>query len=381
MQATEATSQRQAPKSIASRFGRTLAGALIATLLVLPSLVGLRQAPADRDVHTEALGNTSAPTRSYYFAATGKAAKGEFLTTFERYGLERIGYPISDERTENGRTVQYFERVRMEQHPELAGRGYSVLLTRLGADITGALFARVAPFKSTASRLYFSQTGHSLADPFLSYWRTGGSVELFGYPISEPMQQDGLRVQWFERARMEYHPELAKSGKTVQLTHLGKIAYERAGGSAAPAQPQQQQAKPAAPAFSNLESYLFEAINDQRAAAGLRPVQADSSITDLTRARSTDMAERNYFSHTTPEGGKFLDALTGRGITFKYAGEILARNNYPSAEAAQAALQTYLNSPPHKAVLLDGRYNYIGLGHAFSAEDEMQYFTVIFVER
>jgi uncharacterized protein YkwD len=338
------------------------------------------------DNHTEALGDSSTPTRSYYFAATGRAARGDFLATFERYGLERIGYPISDERTENGRTVQYFERVRMEQHPELAGKGYSVLMTRLGADLTSASFARGAPFKATAAKLYFSETGHSLADPFLSYWRAGGSVELFGYPISEPMQQDGLLVQWFERARMEYHTDLAKTGKAVQLTHLGKIAFERAGGSggsATQARPQesQQQPKPGSPALSSLESYLYKAINDQRAAAGLRPVQTDAAVTDLTRDRSTDMAERNYFSHTTPEGGKFLNALTDRSISFKYAGEILARNNYPSAEAAQTALQTYLNSPPHRAVMLDGRYNYVGVGHAFSAEDAMQYFTVIFVER
>src|SRR5204862_348176 len=133
---------------------------------------------------------------------------------FQRYGIERIGYPLSDERVENGQTVQYFERVRMERHPDLAAKGYGVLFSRLGWDLAGGdKFAKVAPFASTPSKVYVSETGHSLAEPFLSYWKNNGSVQFFGYPIAEPTTQDGLYVQWFERARMEYHPDLAKSGQ------------------------------------------------------------------------------------------------------------------------------------------------------------------------
>jgi uncharacterized protein YkwD len=371
------------------RVARALCALLLGTAAALSSLAGTtpQESTQTHSGQSQALGNTGAPTRSQYFAATGKAVKGDFLGMFERYGLERVGFPISDERTENGRVVQYFERVRMEQHPELAGKGYPVLMSRLGVDITGAPFNRVSPFKSTATRLYIPETGHSLSSPFLAYWRTGGSVELFGYPISEPLQQDGLLVQWFERARMEYHPELAKSGKSIQLTHLGKLALERAGGpppqaqTQPQAQSQPQAARPAEVSLSEQESYLLKAINDQRASSGLRAVQLDAGVTGLGRARSGDMAQRNYFSHTSPDGAKFLDMLRNEGISFKYAGEILARNNYPTADAGPTALQSYLKSAPHKAVMLDGRYNYVGLGYAFSSEDQMHYFTVIFIER
>ena len=93
------------------------------------------------------------------------------------------------------------------------------------------------------------------------------------------------------------------------------------------------------------------------------------------------MATRNYFSHSTPEGEKFLGMMTQRGISYKYAGEILARNNYPDAQAPSTAMTTYLNSAPHKAILMDGRYNLVGIGYARSDEDSMHYFTVIFVQR
>ncbi len=131
--------------------------------------------------------------------------------------------------TKGGRTVQYFERVKMEYHPELAAQGAPVLFTRLGADISaGISSATVKPFATVAFKTYFAQTGHSLAEPFLSFWRNNGDVNLFGYPISEVIWQDGMQVQWFERARMEYHPELAAQGYAVQLTLLGTMAYTRA---------------------------------------------------------------------------------------------------------------------------------------------------------
>ena len=335
----------------------------------------------------QVLGATGAPGQSIYFDVTGKAVAGDFLGMFQRYGLERVGYPLTDERVENGRTVQYFERVRMERHPDLASKGYGVLLTRLGVDLNGGdKFAKVAPFASTSKKVYVSQTGHSLAEPFLSYWKANGGVEFFGYPIAEPMNQDGMYVQWFERARMEYHPDLAKTGKGVQLSLLGRTALGNNAPQAQPAVAQKQQLPVAQPQQAEVklgaqESYLLKAINEQRVAAGMRRVPADGAVTELSRARSGDMAQRNYFSHATPEGTKFLDMLTSRKITYKFGGEILARNNYPVGETAEVALNSYLNSAGHKAVILDPRYTAVGIGYALSQEDEMSYFTVIFIEQ
>src|SRR6188472_4101916 len=94
-----------------------------------------------RSLTASALPSTGAPTQSQYFAPTGKTVAGDFLSTYQKFGLSRIGYPISGEQQENGTTVQYFERVRMERHPELAGKGYGVLFSRLGAEMTqGAQF-------------------------------------------------------------------------------------------------------------------------------------------------------------------------------------------------------------------------------------------------
>lgn len=364
----------------------TLAVALLAQSSTLSAVAIAQQntTASHSNLIANALPSTGAPANSQYFASTGKTVNGDFLNYYNKYGLSRIGFPVSEETTENGTKVQYFERVRMEFHPELAKSGYNVMLTRLGVQIsTGSQFATSAPFASTASKAYIAETKHSLGEPFLSYWKKNGGVELYGYPISEPIKQDGMTVQWFERARMEYHPELASSGQTVQLTLLGKLAYDQSGaapsGGAGVASPQAPAAPAAQVSLNDKESIVFKAINDQRAAAGLAPVQINSALTDLSRYRSNDMASRNYFSHVTPEGTKFLSMLTDRGVSYKFAGEILARNNYPSQEAAGIAMQSYLNSPAHKAIIMDGKYSQVGVGYALGAED-MSYFTVIFTQ-
>mgnify|MGYP003289959838 CR=1 FL=1 len=337
-----------------------------------------------------------APAASQYFAQTGHTVQGEFLGAFRRYGVETLGYPISSEVTENGVRVQYFERVRMEHHPELAAKGTAVLFTRLGVDISlGSAFARSAAFASGRTRAYFSETGHSLGGAFLTYWKQKGGLELFGYPISEVITQDGMQVQWFERARFEYHPELASKGSVVQLTRLGSLAFDRRYKSAsqvlpsaapapaaAPASQAQAQAQPAAPShqMSGVETAILDEINRLRREAGLATVQPAGDLADLARSRSTDMATRSYFSHTTPEGSSFLAMLKQRGIAYKFAGEILAKNSYPDDDAPGTAIVTWLNSPGHKAIIYDGRFNQAGAGYA-KAADGMHYFTVIFVQK
>ncbi|MCO5175390.1 MAG: glycosyl hydrolase family 18 protein [Thermomicrobiales bacterium] len=95
--------------------------------------------------------------------------------------------------------------------------------------------ARVPAFNSTADRLYFSETGHSLAYGFLTYWQQNGGLARFGYPKTEefteydPLVGKSYTVQYFERARFEYHPEFAGSEFEVLLGHMGRWALAKRG--------------------------------------------------------------------------------------------------------------------------------------------------------
>jgi uncharacterized protein YkwD len=373
-----------APQIRPSRFLNALVGclALICAVLVWADTAGTaytqsETAPRSNYAVARPLAAASTPVRSQYFAATGKTARGDFLATFQSFGLTRMGYPIEDERTRNGRATQYFERVRMEQPPALAGSGRGVVMGLLGVELTqGRSFVKAQPFTSTANNMYVKETGHALGGLFLTFWKQNGGLSLFGYPLSETILEDGRTVQWFERARFEYYPELIKAGRPVQLTLLGSRALDK---ERQVSQPQ----TPAPPAvdLSPDETYLLKAINEQRAAVGLQPVQIDSTIAGIARARSNDMAERNYFSHQTPDGSNFLKTMADKRISYRFAGEIIARNNYSDDEADGVAIESYLNSPAHKAIMLDGRFQWAGIGYVKSSEDSMQYYTVIFIQR
>lgn len=164
----------------------------------------------------------------------------------ERGGLRRFGYPLTeafDEVSETDgilRTTQYFERARFEHHPDYKGTVDEVMLGLLGAE-TNLLrsdeepFQRVAPTASTPERMYFPETGHTLSGIFLRIWDERGGWRIFGYPISEELQElsdtDGVvhTVQYFERNRFEHHPDYAGTYDEVMLGHLGREVLIRRG--------------------------------------------------------------------------------------------------------------------------------------------------------
>lgn len=355
-----------------SLFAYRTVALIVAIATALPAAFGATPATA------------AASPNARFYAATGHSVGGAFLTFFDRYGGLRIfGYPLSDEVIEDGRPVQYFERQRFEYHKELAGTPNEVQLSRLGALMlrNRAAMAPVAAFPSTASRIYVRETGHSLGSPFLAYWRANGGVRVLGYPITEPVQENGRTVQYFERARMERHPSgvlLGLLGKEYVQTHPEVAA--RVG---APSTSGQAPAAPAAPAarpLSALEQELINRINGARQTAGLAPVRVDGQLNAIALERSRDMAAKGYFSHYPPDGRNYVTMIDAMRIPFKYAGEIIARNNWPGGETAMQAYEGFMASPGHRGYILHGPFTLAGVGEVTDASG-YHFFTVIFIEQ
>ncbi len=149
------------------------------------------------------------------FAETGKCLSGRFLAYWQASGgLAANGFPLTDplaEELEDGRTytVQYFERVRLEYHPENPPP-HDLLLGQFGRRLHPA----ESPVAPLSGGRFFPQTGHNLDGAFRDYWEANGGVPRFGYPLGEiegERLEDGgtYQVQYFERARLEWHPENA----------------------------------------------------------------------------------------------------------------------------------------------------------------------------
>ena len=175
-----------------------------------------------------------------YFPETGQSLSGPIRRYWEAQGTRAIpflGYPLSGMISEiqpDGKayTVQYFERARLEYHPENAGTPYEVQRGLLGVQFHHP-DAPLAPPPPDRTTRFFPETGHLVKGAFYIYWNTTGGVESYGYPISEEFQerneQDGKTyiVQYFQRARFEYHPENAGTPYEVLLGQLGRKLYNQ----------------------------------------------------------------------------------------------------------------------------------------------------------
>src|SRR5690606_3286924 len=74
---------------------------------------------------------------------------------------------------------------------------------------------------------YFPETGHHLVYGFKAYWEQNGGLPVFGYPLTEEFREHGQTVQYTERQRFEYHPELTGTPYEVLLGRLGAEDAQR----------------------------------------------------------------------------------------------------------------------------------------------------------
>jgi hypothetical protein len=153
---------------------------------------------------------------SMYYRQTAHYLRDAFLNYWLMNGGVNIyGYPITEEFVLDGISVQYFQRARFEYRPESA-RPWHVELTHTGSLVTaGRGFGQLSP-DAIGERTLFAETGHTLGGTFSQFWLNNGGLPVFGFPISEEIVENGVTVQYFERARFE----LTAQGR-VQLGHLG----------------------------------------------------------------------------------------------------------------------------------------------------------------
>lgn len=178
-----------------------------------------------------------AAPRTRCFAETGQCISGPILDYWERNGGLRVfGYPITVQYVDviEGWTgpIQWFERDRLEDH---SADGQGVLAGRLGAawlELQGRPWESFpgapGPGDPQTCR-YFPETAKIACGQFLAYWQRNGGLARFGYPITpifnEEIEGRTYQVQYFERRRMELHPEFAGTANEVQLGLLGRAVY------------------------------------------------------------------------------------------------------------------------------------------------------------
>ncbi|MFA5634700.1 MAG: CAP domain-containing protein [Anaerovoracaceae bacterium] len=137
--------------------------------------------------------------------------------------------------------------------------------------------------------------------------------------------------------------------------------------------------KPAAPAESNSatgshEAQVVELVNKERAAQGLSALKFNAELSKVAEAKAADLRDKNYFSHTSPTYGSPFDMMKSFGIRYTAAGENIAKGYMNPT----SVMNGWMNSPGHKANIMNGNFTEIGVGYV-SGSNGSGYWVQMFI--
>jgi uncharacterized YkwD family protein len=125
--------------------------------------------------------------------------------------------------------------------------------------------------------------------------------------------------------------------------------------------------------LSAIETEVVRLVNIERQKEGLQPLVASTELSNVARKKSEDMALKNYFSHTSPTYGSPFDMMKSFGISYRTAGENIAKGQL----TAQSVVNAWMNSSGHRANIMNPSFNKIGVGH-FKSSNGTNYWTQMF---
>lgn len=104
-------------------------------------------------------------------------------------------------------------------------------------------------------------------------------------------------------------------------------------------------------------SEVVEKTNQQRAKSGLEPLVLNQSLTQAALAKGQDMMNDQYWAHVSPDGVEPWYFIDQAGYSYTIAGENLARD----FSETNTMMQAWMDSPTHRANILNSRYSEIGI--------------------
>ncbi|MBP1926647.1 putative YkwD family protein [Sedimentibacter acidaminivorans] len=125
----------------------------------------------------------------------------------------------------------------------------------------------------------------------------------------------------------------------------------------------------------NYEQKVVELVNIERQKAGLSALTLDTSISNVARTKSQDMADNNYFAHQSPTYGSAGDMLKQFGIKWSAWGENIASGQ----RSPESVVTAWMNSEGHRANILSSNFSKIGVGYAVNSKGT-PYWTQMFTK-
>ena len=333
-------------------------------------------------------------------------AAGNFLSEFRRFGgVNALGYPASRPYHVGGFTYQAFQRAILQWRPEL---GRAVLantfdwLSSEGRDNWLDSLGIPRPIADSGGRwdqVVAEREGWLTEPRIAAAYRSGRGMERFGLPQSRPEKRGPFVVQRFQRIAFQLWTDgvigMPAPGSVVGVL-AGDLAKQAGIVPASATVPDSQRETLASRggdpgALSTIdpdaEQLALSLINQARSQAGLPPLVHDAALQGTARAYAEDMAARNYFAHTNPEGQDIGVRLRLAGVTsWTIALENLGHGwNYSTpTDAVQANHQVMMaETPPndgHRVHILNERVRRVGIGVVQRVSDGHVYYVSHFAD-
>ncbi|MEU6114854.1 CAP domain-containing protein [Streptomyces sp. NPDC047117] len=147
------------------------------------------------------------------------------------------------------------------------------------------------------------------------------------------------------------------NGRTGSPSDRAGAPSSASGGASTPTPAETRAAEPAPAGDSSAAARVLTLVNKERVTAGCAPLTADGGLTDLAQDFSEDMARRDFFAHTDPDGATPWDRAKTAGIA-DLGGENIARGQ----TTPEAVMDSWMNSPGHRANILNCDYRTLGVG-------------------
>jgi uncharacterized protein YkwD len=116
----------------------------------------------------------------------------------------------------------------------------------------------------------------------------------------------------------------------------------------------------AAASVDAIRVMVVKLTNTQRAKVGCRALTVDGRLGDAAQEHSAEMAAHNYFGHTSLDGSTAFERITDAGYAYSAAAENIAAGQ----RTAAAVMTAWMNSPGHRANILNCSLTQIGVGYA-----------------
>lgn len=127
---------------------------------------------------------------------------------------------------------------------------------------------------------------------------------------------------------------------------------------------------------SNYEEEVVELVNEERAKEDLQPLEMYDRLSDLARLKSQDMANNDYFDHTSPTYGSPFEMMDQYDFVYSRAGENIAAGQ----RSPEQVVEGWMNSPGHRENIMKAEFTHIGVGYVEQGSDSYgTYWTQLFM--